>query len=203
MMRSPTSPPTQSYSILHLDRESEHLKQSGRGGVRNTYRCNKSDWMCNTSSLRTHFRSYDNNRWHSTTFQWNNILRGNQFKDSRMQERAKKRTATTTASATDGATPSIVFSLSPVEMAFDSPSVVANSITSWTAILTYTQEPTDHLRVVSRFVHVFVSGSTAERLKDGVWIFDDKGSGMHEVLTDGEDGLDPNHEENGQETRQH
>jgi len=81
----------------------------------------------------------------------------------------------------------------------DSPSIIANSITSWTAILAYTQEPADHLRVVSSFIHVFVSRSAAKRLEDGVWIFDGKGSGMHKVLTDGEDGPDPNHEENGQE----
>ena len=53
------------------------------GGVRNAYRCNKSDWMCNTSSLHTRSHSYGNSHWHSTTFRWNNILRGKLFKDSR------------------------------------------------------------------------------------------------------------------------
>ena len=91
----------------------------------------------------------------------------------------------------------IVVSLVLVEMVFGSPSVVANSITNWTAILTYTQEPTDHFRIVSRFVHVFVSGSTAKRLKDSVRVFYGEDPGMHKFLTDGEGGLDANHEENG------
>jgi hypothetical protein len=91
----------------------------------------------------------------------------------------------------------------PAKMVFDSPSVSAGRIMSGAAILTHAQEPTNHLRAISRFFRVCVSGSATKRLQDGVWVFGSEHFGSPEVQADDEDRLDPNHKKNGQETRQH
>ena len=74
---------------------------------------------------------------------------------------------------------------------------------SGAAILAHAQEPTNHLRAISGFFRVCVSGSATKRLQDGVWVFGSEHFGSPEVQADDKDRLDPNHKKNGQETRQH